>query len=54
MTVILEWNLYIEYLKQWADNHSSPEFAGMSPAGFDEWLDNECANFKDCEALYDC
>lgn len=35
------WKLYIEYLKQWAEDHSDEECEGMSPACYDEWCDNE-------------
>lgn len=44
------WNKYIEYLHKWADSHSGAGFAGMSPACYDEWLDNE---YADEEAQYD-
>lgn len=36
-----DWSKYISYLKQWADDHQDPTFAGMSPACYDEWNDNE-------------
>ena len=35
------WQRYIAYLKEWAETHSDEAFAGMSPACYDEWLDNE-------------
>ena len=35
------WQRYISYLKEWAETHSGEEFTGMSPACYDEWLDNE-------------
>lgn len=35
------WNKYIEYLKDWADEHKGVEFQGSSPACFDEWYDND-------------
>ena len=35
------WQRYIAYLKEWAETHSNERFAGMSPACYDEWLDNE-------------
>ena len=35
------WKRYIAYLKKWADEHSDEKFKGMSPAGYDEWLENE-------------
>lgn len=38
---IKEWNEYVVYLLQWSIDHGSPYFAGMSPAGFDEWRDND-------------
>ena len=36
-----EWKEYLNYLKDWADNHNSIYFVGCSPACYDEWLDNE-------------
>lgn len=35
------WNNYIEYLKDWARQHEEVENEGMSPACYDEFLDNE-------------
>ena len=35
------WQKYLQYLRGWADSHSESEFYGMTPACFDEWLDNE-------------
>lgn len=32
---------YIEYLNDWADNHSSSECYGAAPLSFDEWLEEE-------------
>lgn len=37
------WARYIEYLKDWADDHADPAYAGSAPACCDEWLDNEYA-----------
>ena len=37
----LAWKGYLDYLKEWADNHKQINNYGMSPACFDEWLDNE-------------
>ena len=36
-----QWEKYIEYLKKWAEEHSGKEYEGMSPAGYNEWQDNE-------------
>lgn len=36
-----QWEKYIEYLKKWAEEHKDEENAGMSPASFDEWEENE-------------
>lgn len=33
----VRWERYITYLVQWAINHSSDEYEGMSPACYDEW-----------------
>ena len=35
------WYKYKKYLKQWITDHDGREYYGMSPACFDEWLDNE-------------
>lgn len=35
------WELYIEYLKLWASDHEDGVFEGMSPAGFDEFCEND-------------
>ena len=35
------WARYINYLIEWAMNHSSEEYDGMSPACYDEWCDND-------------
>ena len=36
-----DWVKYIAYLKEWAETHAELEFAGESPACYDEWFDNE-------------
>ena len=36
-----QWEKYIEYLKKWAEEHKDEKNAGMSPACFDEWEENE-------------
>ena len=36
-----DWEKYIEYLKNWAEEHKGDEFEGMSPAGYNEWQNNE-------------
>ena len=35
------WNQYLEYLIDWVKSHIEVQHRGMSPAGFDEWYDNE-------------
>ena len=35
------WDAYIEYLNDWADDHSGTECYGAAPLGFDEWLEEE-------------
>lgn len=35
------WSDYLEYLRQWADEHSSPSNMGKAPASYDEWEENE-------------
>ena len=35
------WDAYIEYLNDWADNHSSSECYGAAHLSFDEWLEEE-------------
>lgn len=37
------WAKYIAYLKDWAEAHKDERYEGMSPAGYDEWQDNEGA-----------
>lgn len=40
-----KWARYIDYLIEWAFEHSSDYHNGMSPACYDEWCDNEdCDN----------
>lgn len=36
-----KWNRYIEYLRQWADNHGDMICANQSPACYDEWCNME-------------
>ena len=36
-----QWDAYIAYLNDWADDHSDAESYGQTPASFDEWLENE-------------
>ena len=36
-----DWNRYCLYLIRWANDHAGPEYERMSPACYDEWLDNE-------------
>ena len=38
-----QWERYINYLCSWALSHNDEEYAGMSPASFEEWRDNENA-----------
>ena len=33
------WARYIDYLIEWAFDHSSEDYDGMSPACYDEWCD---------------
>lgn len=41
MNRVSHWNNYIEYLKDWATQHIEEENEGMSPACYEEFLDNE-------------
>lgn len=51
---------YINYLINWAINHNDEAYEGCSPAGFDEWLDNEDTDYEDVpdlvldEGAYEC
>lgn len=36
-----DWDKYIAYLRQWADDNADPAYAGQSPACYDEWRDIE-------------
>ena len=38
---VSNWNNYIEYLKDWARQHEEIENEGMSPACYEEFLENE-------------
>lgn len=38
---VLRWARYIDYLIEWAFEHSSEDYDGMSPASYDEWCNNE-------------
>lgn len=33
----VRWERYLRYLVQWAIDHNSDEYEGMSPACYDEW-----------------
>ena len=52
------WKDYINYLHNWADEHSDEKFSGMSPVCYDEFLDNDSDNWicSECgnstEAIY--
>ena len=37
------WEKYTLYLRDWSASHKGAEFYGMTPSGFNEWLDNEYA-----------
>ena len=32
---------YLDFLQEWAETRYDPYYIGMSPPGFDEWLDCE-------------
>lgn len=36
-----EWKGYMEYLKNWVNEHGDERFYGQSPVCFDEWCDME-------------
>ena len=38
-----KWARYLQYLKEWAENHSDKAFVGCCPVCFDEWLEYEGA-----------
>lgn len=40
---------YLNYLLNWVIDHHDEEFQGCSPAGYDEWLDNEDFDDEDEE-----
>lgn len=42
-----EHERYLNYLMHWIVDHHDDEFAGQSPAGFDEWLENEDTDYED-------
>lgn len=37
-----KWKSYLNYLVEWTFNHQGEEFAGMTPACYDEFCENEC------------
>ena len=41
------WQAYLNYLVEWVFNHQGDEFAGMTPACYDEFCENECPNGGD-------
>ena len=42
-----EHERYLNYLMHWIVDHHDDEFEGQSPAGFDEWLENEDTDYED-------
>jgi len=36
-----KWGLYMDYLSQWIKDHADPLYCGMSPCGYNEYIDNE-------------
>lgn len=42
---------YLQYLSRWIFEHYEEEFEGCSPAGYDEWLDDEDGPIDEEEAL---
>ena len=42
-----QWDAYIAYLNDWADDHSAAECYGAAPMGFDEWLEEEYEEDED-------
>ena len=42
---------YINYLINWAIDHNDEAYKGCSPAGFDEWLENEDTDYEDVPDL---
>ena len=42
---------YINYLINWAIDHNDEAYEGCSPAGFDEWLENEDSDYEDVPDL---
>lgn len=37
------WENYLSYLRKWSVDHAGEEFCGCSPAGYDEYINNEYA-----------
>lgn len=42
---------YLQYLSRWIFEHYEDEFQGCSPAGYDEWIDNDDGPIDEEEAL---
>lgn len=45
--MITDWNKYIQYLKNWAEEHSDQVYDGSSPSCYDEWNDNENTEYEE-------
>lgn len=46
-----QWEEYLHYLKRWAYEHSSMVYFKMSPASYEEWLDNEYEEEQETEGV---
>ena len=42
-----QWDAYISYLNEWADDHSAAESYGSVPMDFETWLDEEYEEKED-------
>jgi hypothetical protein len=43
------WHTYINYLHNWAINHNSSSYFGMTPSSFEEWLSWEFQENEESE-----
>ena len=49
-----DWQRYIAYLHEWAENHSDALYKGMTPVSFEEWCDNLDEIDREFKSLINC
>ena len=48
------WKRYLDYLRQWIEDHEEYGCVGMSPAYYDEWLNNEAEDEHEDDDICEC